>query len=143
MSAFSHFGHEDCRAELIWNREHVGTVTSPGGHELRVGPNDEWSPERLFSIALQSALMETFLALAEEFDLHVVGYLSSGRLEDGRESDGARFVLQPCVVVLEESDQRLAESLLARAAATHPCGLLGDRLVLAPHVVATNALAVR
>ena len=141
MNSTSHFGHESCRAELIWNRARSGTVTSLGGHELRVGPEHEWTAERLFSIALQSALMGAFLRLAEESGLRVLGYLSSGYLKEASEVEGPRFMLQPCVVVATEDDRRLAEHLLVRAAASHPCELLGETLVVTPHVVATLAPA--
>ena len=133
-------GHEGCRAELVWDQRRMGTVTSPGGHELRIGDESEWTPTRLFSAALQSELMHAFLELAEDAGLEVLGYMSSGEVVS---SDGkVRFELAPCIVVGSKSDRVRAHALIHQAAASATsCSLVRDALALTPHIVATGRLS--
>ncbi len=130
-------GHEGCRAELIWDQRHTGTVTSPGGHELRTGDEAEWTPTRLFSAALQSALMHAFLELAEAAGLDVLGYMSSGEVVVS--AGKAKFELAPCIVVSSKADRERAHTLIHQAAASAAsCSLVSDALALTPHIVATG-----
>jgi hypothetical protein len=136
----THPGHEECPCDLIWDRAGLAIASNPAGHELRVGEGGEWEADRLFSLALQSALMSSFVERAERAGIHLLGYLSSGNLRPAAAGDRDReLVLAPCVVVEAESEREAAWSILHQAAAdSHLCRLLGEALVLTPHIVATS-----
>jgi hypothetical protein len=136
----AHPGHEECPCELIWERADLAIASNPAGHELRVGGSGEWEADRLFSLALQSALMSSFVARAERAGIHLLGYMSSGNLRPaGAGGQDRELVLAPCVVVEAEAEREAAWSILHQAAAdSHLCRLLGEGLVLTPHIVATS-----
>ena len=139
----THPSHDERPCELIWERAGLAVASNPAGHELCVGKDGEWEADRLFSLAMQSALMSSFVERAERAGLHLLGYVSSGNLRSARASDRDReLVLAPCVVVESEAEREVAWSILQQAAAdSHLCRLLGEGLVLAPHVVATSLSA--
>ena len=125
-----------CRKDLVWDQGRSGTVTGPGGLELRIGDGGEWTADDLFSVALQAALMTTFVEAARAQGLEVLGYVSGGEVEL---EPRRRFRLSPCVVVASERDGRLARTLLEESAASTPIfQLLGDHWELSPHVVTTR-----
>lgn len=135
-----HAGHEECPCDLIWDRAGLAIATNPTGVELWVGRSGEWEADHLFSLAMQSSLMSSFVELAERAGLHLLGYMSSGSLRPaGPGGEDREVVLAPCVVVELEAEREPAWSILHQAAAeSHLCRLLGERLVLTPHIVATS-----
>ena len=66
--------------------------------------------------AAESAVMTSFLALAERECLEVLGYVSSARVERGAGPDRAfRVIVRPCIVVACDDDVVRARSLFASA----------------------------
>jgi organic hydroperoxide reductase OsmC/OhrA len=133
-----------CRCELVWDMERVGTAETPGGETLEISESGPWTPGRLLSLAAQSSLMMEFLRLAEEAELPVLGYVSSGEAMLGPSEKGpAALVVSPCVVVGSQQDSARAERLLEEAMEASPvCRLLRGgteldaRLVVAAQISA-------
>lgn len=79
-----------------------------------------WSPEHLFTAAISSCLMTTFLAIAENSRLEFVSFRCSAR---GKlEKSGGIFmmtevVLQPIVIIMNEKDREKALRVLQKSEA--------------------------
>jgi peroxiredoxin-like protein len=79
-----------------------------------------WSPEHLFTAAVSSCLMTTFLAIAENFKLDFASFQchSKGKLE---KVDGkfimSEIILEPHLVIYQESDREKAEKVLQKSEA--------------------------
>lgn len=122
--------------DVSWNKERKGIMCSP---ELNQYNNDInscievatppqfpkgipgiWSPEHLFTAAVNSCLMTTFLAIAENSKLDFINFdcKSKGKLE---QVDGkfmmSEIILEPTVIVAEEKDIERAERILQKAEA--------------------------
>ena len=114
-----------------WNKDRKGIMCSP---ELNASDNSApgcievatppefpkgmpgiWSPEHLFTAAVSSCLMTTFLAIAENFKLKFTAFTceSKGKLE---KVNGAfmmsEIILAPTVTIANEKDRELAEKVL-------------------------------
>lgn len=83
------------------------------------GPGGRWSPEHLFVASISACLMTTFMSIAENSNLEVLGYSddATGRLV--RAEDRLflidEVVLQPRVVIADPSQVDRAERLLEKA----------------------------
>ena len=79
-----------------------------------------WSPEHLFTAAVSSCLMTTFLAVAENSKLSFVSFSckSKGKLEqiDGKFMMSEIF-LEPVVTITDEKDRERAERVLQKSEA--------------------------
>ncbi len=79
-----------------------------------------WSPEHLFVAAINSCLMTTFLAIAENFKLEYKAFHSKGigklELVDGRYLM-SEVLLSPVLVVVNEADSEKALRVLQKAEA--------------------------
>jgi peroxiredoxin-like protein len=79
-----------------------------------------WSPEHLFTSAVSSCLMTTFLAIAENSRLEVIAFScnAAGKLEqvDGKYKMTA-IELDPYLVIAREEDFAKAERVLQKAEA--------------------------
>ena len=64
--------------EVVWDSDQSGTAITEDGASLGVGPDSEWPPEHLLALSAASCFMRTFLRLAAEHGLEVLGYVSSG-----------------------------------------------------------------
>lgn len=110
-----------------WNSDRKGTMSSPelnNSVEVATPPNFPkgmeriWSPEHLFTAAVASCLMTTFLSIAENSKLDFVSFKikSKGILE---QIDGkflmTRVELYPVVVIHEEKDRARAERILQKS----------------------------
>jgi peroxiredoxin-like protein len=110
-----------------WNSERKGTMTSPeltNAIEVATPPNFPagmegiWSPEHLFTAAVASCLMTTFLAIAENSKLKFASFKvnSKGILE---QIDGkflmTRVELYPVVVIHDENDRARIERILHKS----------------------------
>jgi peroxiredoxin-like protein len=77
-----------------------------------------WSPEHLFTAAVTSCLMTTFLAIAENSKLPFSGFSckSQGKLKlvDGKYVM-SEIILEPVVTVREEKDKERAERVLRKS----------------------------
>ena len=121
--------------DINWNTERKGVMCSPelnmlagksGCIEVATPPEFPkgipgiWSPEHLFTAAVSSCLMTTFLAIAENSKLEFVSFQchSEGKLE---KVDGkflmTEIILEPKLVIRHESDKERAERVLQKSEA--------------------------
>ena len=119
--------------DIAWNKERKGMMCSPelkgeqhssGCIEVATPPEFPkgipgiWSPEHLFTAAVSSCLMTTFLAIAENSKLDFLSFNcnSKGKLE---QVDGkflmTEVLLEPVVVVRQEKDLEKASKVLQKA----------------------------
>jgi len=123
----AHYYHVD----VNWNTDRKGVMCSPelerdSGNCIEVATPPEfpkgipgiWSPEHLFTAAVSSCLMTTFLSIAENSKLSFSGFAckSSGKLD---QVDGkllmTEIILEPIVTILHENDRTLAEKILKKS----------------------------
>lgn len=119
--------------EINWNTERKGVMCSPElnkeqGSCIEVATPPEfpkgipgiWSPEHLFTAAVSSCLMTTFLAIAENSNLAFTNFScqSRGKLE---QVEGkfvmSEIILEPVVTVTEEKERERAERILIKSEA--------------------------
>lgn len=120
---------------IAWSNDRKGMMCSP---ELNAMQNDGgcievatppqfpkgipgiWSPEHLFTAAVSSCLMTTFLAIAENSKLDFVSFAcnSKGKLE---QVDGkflmTEVLLEPVVTIRDEKDRERALKVLQKSEA--------------------------
>ncbi|HLT75619.1 MAG TPA: OsmC family protein [Ohtaekwangia sp.] len=118
---------------VIWNADRKGVICSPelndpklvnGCLEVATPPEfpkgipGTWSPEHLYTAAVSSCLMTTFLAIAENSKLDFVSFRceSSGKLElvDGKYKM-TEVVLNPNVEIVDAAQQEKALRVLSKA----------------------------
>lgn len=118
-----------------WNKDRKGIMCSPeinsvlgenGCIEVATPPQFNkgipgvWSPEHLFTAAVSSCLMTTFLAIAEnsKLDFKAFGCSSRGKLE---QVNGkflmTEVILEPTVTITHEEDQDRALRILQKSEA--------------------------
>lgn len=119
--------------EVNWNTERKGIMCSPelnkdAGSCIEVATPPEfpkgmpniWTPEHLFTAAVSSCLMTTFLAVAENSKLAFVSFscTSKGKLEqvDGKYMM-SEISLEPTIVIMDEKDRERAERILQKSEA--------------------------
>jgi len=114
--------------ELVWDSARRGTATTSTGTTLAVGEGVAWSPENLLALSAATCLMRTFLRLASDDGVPVLGYVAAARLEPGAAST-ATVSVTSCVVVPAGVLAARVADLCSRAAAASPvASMLGDRL---------------
>ncbi len=121
----THFYNVDVK----WKSDRKGEMSSPElSQNIEVatppqfpkGMENIWSPEHLFTAAVSSCLMTTFLAIAENFKLDFVNFecSSKGKLE---QIDGkflmTEVILEPVVTIKNESEREKAEKVLQKSEA--------------------------
>ena len=114
---------------ISWKQDRKGEMSSPElsqSVEIATPPQfpkgleDIWSPEHLFTAAVSSCLMTTFLAIAENSKLDFVNFecSSKGKLE---QVEGkflmTEVILEPVVTIKNESDREKAERVLQKSEA--------------------------
>jgi organic hydroperoxide reductase OsmC/OhrA len=120
---------------ISWNQDRKGFMCSPdinpemgenGCIEVATPPQFDkgipgiWSPEHLFTAAVSSCLMTTFLAIAEASKLEFTGFqcASKGKLE---QLDGkflmTEVILEPTVTIVREQDRERAVRVLQKSEA--------------------------
>jgi peroxiredoxin-like protein len=114
---------------ISWKQDRKGEMSSPElsqSVEIATPPQfpkgleDIWSPEHLFTAAVSSCLMTTFLAIAENSKLEFVDFecSSKGKLE---QVEGkflmTEVILEPVVTIKNESDREKAERVLQKSEA--------------------------
>lgn len=119
--------------DVNWSADRKGTMCSPElsaytGPCIEVATPPEftkgipgvWSPEHLFTAAVSSCLMTTFLAIAENSKLAFSGFSckSKGKLEmvDGKFLM-TEVMLEPTLTISDEKDRERAERVLHKAEA--------------------------
>lgn len=117
--------------DIQWSTDRKGVMCSPelareAGTCLEVATPPEfpkgipgiWSPEHLFTAAVSSCLMTTFLSIAENSKLEFTGFKceSKGKLE---QVDGkflmSEIILEPTVTISHEKDRERAERILQKS----------------------------
>lgn len=119
--------------DVNWSAERKGIMCSPeinkeAGNCIEVATPPEfpkgipgiWSPEHLFTAAVSSCLMTTFLSIAENSKLSFASFSckSKGKLE---QVDGkfmmSEIILEPTVTIIDEKDRERAERILQKSEA--------------------------
>lgn len=115
--------------DIEWNSERKGTMSSPEltttlevatPPQFPKGVEGIWSPEHLFTAAVSSCLMTTFLSIAENSKLDFISFKvsSKGILE---QVEGkflmTKVELYPVVVIKNEQDCERAERILHKSEA--------------------------
>ena len=113
--------------DISWTKERQGEMSSP---ELSTvieiatppqfpnGVEGIWSPEHLFTSAVASCLMTTFLSIAENSKLEFTAFSckSHGKLE---QIEGkflmTEVILEPTVTIANESDHEKADRVLQKS----------------------------
>lgn len=121
----THFYNVDVK----WKSDRKGEISSSEiSQKLEVatppqfpkGMENIWSPEHLFTAAVSSCLMTTFLAIAENSKLDFVHFecSSKGKLE---QVEGkflmTEVILEPVVTIKNESEREKAEKVLQKSEA--------------------------
>ena len=119
--------------DINWNKDRKGVMCSPElirdantcieiatPPEFPKGMPGIWSPEHLFTAAVSSCLMTTFLAIAENSKLKFSDFSckSKGKLDrvDGKFLM-TEIILEPCVTIDDEKDRERAERVLQKSEA--------------------------
>ncbi len=107
-----------CSPELNKNENTCIEVATPP--EFPEGIPGIWSPEHLFTAAVSSCLMTTFLSIAENSKLSFTSFScqSKGKLE---QVDGkfmmSEILLEPTLTITDEKDRERAERVLQKSEA--------------------------
>lgn len=137
---------------LQYERERLGILSSPVLDEpIRVATPPEfpqgmpgiWSPEHLFVAAVESCLMTTFLAIADNSKFRFERFESkaTGKLEkvDGRYLI-SQITLMPRLEIDNAADRERAERILHKAeAACLITNSIKSTVVFQPEIVVLNA----
>ncbi len=147
----AHYYHVD----INWNTDRKGVMCSPElnsqfGSCIEVATPPEfpkgipgiWSPEHLFTAAVSSCLMTTFLAIAENSRLEFLDFQcqSKGKLE---QVEGkylmTEIVLEPKVTIKEEKDRERAERVLQKSeAACLISNSIKSKIVMVPTILVAS-----
>ncbi|MCB1201939.1 MAG: OsmC family protein [Leptospiraceae bacterium] len=111
---------------VTWQEAKKGNMTIPGLPDLQVATPPEfpgghagiWSPEHLFTAAVASCLMTTFIAIAENSKLTFKSFAcdSKGYLDKAEKGFVmSKVELFPVVEVYEEKDKERALRILEKA----------------------------
>jgi organic hydroperoxide reductase OsmC/OhrA len=106
-----------CSPELKSNGNGSGCIEVATPPEFPKGIPGIWSPEHLFTAAVSSCLMTTFLAVAENSKLEFTSFecKSKGKLE---QVEGkfmmSEVLLEPRLVIKHERDRDRAEKILLK-----------------------------
>lgn len=142
---------------VAWNKDRKGIMCSPeldaptqsqGCIEVATPPEFPkgiagiWSPEHLFTAAVNSCLMTTFLAIAENSKLEFTAFTSNakGKLE---QVDGKFLMteveLEPTVTIVNEKDRERAERVLLKAeAACLISNSIKSKVTMTPKIVVNS-----
>ncbi len=118
--------------EIVWDTGLTGTGVTDTGVELSVGEEGDCSPAHLLSLAAESCFMSTYLRVAEQTGLTVLGYVSTAWTQVPSDPKAATLVtVCPCIVVATEEDAVNARRVRDEALLRSPvCRALGDRLTV-------------
>ncbi len=133
---------------LHWKQDRKGEVSSPVLNdrievvtppEFPKGIEGVWSPEHLFTAAVSSCLMTTFLAVAENSKLDFVSFdcKANGKLEmvEGKYMM-SEVELTPKLVIKKEEDRERAERILTKSeAACLISNSIKSKIVFKPEIV--------
>ena len=117
------------KVNLVWKSERLGEISSPelnSSIEVATPPqfpkgiDQIWSPEHLYTAAVNSCFMTTFLSIAENSKLDFTSFSCSG--EGKLEQIEGKFLmteimLKPIIKLVKESDKEKAERILQKSEA--------------------------
>jgi len=145
--------------QIEWNKDRKGIMCSPelnaaalnsGCIEVATPPEFPkgipgiWSPEHLFTAAVSSCLMTTFLAIAENSKLEFVGFHcdSKGKLDQvDSKFQMTEVILEPTVTIANEKDRERAERVLSKAeAACLISNSITSKVTMIPHISLTHVM---
>jgi peroxiredoxin-like protein len=138
--------------DVNWNTDRKGVMCSPelnkeANNCIEVATPPEfpegipgiWSPEHLFTAAVSSCLMTTFLSVAENSKLAFINFSckSKGKLE---QVDGkfmmSEIILEPTVTIIDEKDRERAERVLQKSeAACLISNSVKSKVIMIPTIV--------
>ena len=113
--------------DISWKNNRIGEMSSPDlstkveiatPPQFPKGVENIWSPEHLFTSAVSSCLMTTFLAIAENSKLDFLNFecKSKGKLE---QVEGkflmTEIILEPIVTIKNESEREKALKVLEKS----------------------------
>ena len=113
--------------DISWKNNRIGEMSSPElstkveiatPPQFPKGVENIWSPEHLFTSAVSSCLMTTFLAIAENSKLDFLNFecKSKGKLE---QVEGkflmTEIILEPIVTIKNESEREKASKVLEKS----------------------------
>lgn len=132
---------------LTWSADRKGEISSPELNDnievatppqFNKGMEGIWSPEHLLTAAVNSCMMTTFLAIAENSKLEFESFSceSKGKLE---QVDGkflmTEIILEPALKIKKEADKEKAERILHKSeAACLISNSIKSKTTLIPHV---------
>ncbi len=133
---------------LHWKQDRKGELSSPVLNdrievvtppEFPKGIEGVWSPEHLFTAAVSSCLMTTFLAVAENSKLDFVSFdcKANGKLEmvEGKYMM-SEVELLPSLVIKKEEDRERAERILTKSeAACLISNSIKSKIVFKPEII--------
>lgn len=116
--------------ELVWDEDRLGTATGQSGISVSVGEAAHFSPDELLATAAASCLMRTFLRMADEAGIEVLGYSANAKASPACEADAAPAVAVHVYIVAPTEDARAGLlDLAGKSVRVSPIArLLGERL---------------
>jgi peroxiredoxin-like protein len=143
------------QVKVNWESRRKGVMSSPvlrGNIEVATPPEFPegiagiWSPEHLLIAAVNSCLMTTFLAIAENSKFDFINFESSadGKLEkvDGKYMI-SEVVLSPVLTITHDSDKEKAIRILQRSeAACLISNSVKSKIIFKPEIIAIPELAI-
>lgn len=115
------------KVDLKWSSERKGEISSPvleqkievaTPPEFPKGMAGIWSPEHLFTAAVSSCFMTTFLAIAENSNLEFSNLRCPAEGIIGK-TDGkfamTEIILKPVLTIPNEADKEKAEKVMVKA----------------------------
>ena len=141
--------------DLSWKNDRKGEISSPEltqiievatPPEFPKGMAGIWSPEHLFTAAVSSCFMTTFLAIAENSNLEFISLScpAKGKLDrvEGK-FVMSEVLLEPVVTIAYESDREKAEKIIIKAEkACLISNSITSEIILKPNVIVEEILAV-
>ncbi|MCE7862553.1 MAG: OsmC family peroxiredoxin [Bacteroidetes bacterium CHB5] len=132
-----------CSPELDTPAQNSGCIEVATPPEFPKGIPGIWSPEHLFTAAVNSCLMTTFLAIAENSRLDFTAFSSNakGKLE---QVEGkylmTEVILEPSVTITDEKDRERAERILTKAeAACLISNSIKSKVTMLPKIIVHTA----
>jgi peroxiredoxin-like protein len=131
-----------------WEHDRMGTLSSPVLNdtvqvatppEFAKGMPGIWSPEHLFVAAINSCLMTTFLAIAENFKFNYTHFSSkaNGKLEivDGKYMM-SEVTLMPVLTIADEADREKGMRILEKSeAACLISNSVRSKIIFEPQII--------
>lgn len=116
--------------ELVWDAAGAGTATASSGATVSVGDGAAFSPAELLATAAAGCLMRTFVAMAQQEEQPILGFVATSHLDTDRMGDPAPTLeMSVCVVGKDDAPPGVMKRLLDRALEASPVArALGPRV---------------